>query len=57
MNEVYEKYVKLDDGRFIFVGWGPIIKDFAIEIKETKKFIYVTYEYLTGNIEIYRYRK
>lgn len=57
MNKVYEKYVKLDDGRFIFVGWSPIIKDFAIEIKETKKFIYVTYEYLTDNVEIYRYRK
>lgn len=57
MNGVYEKCVKLDNGRFLFVGWGPIHKEFEIARKETNKFIYVTYKYLTGNVEVYRYRK
>ena len=56
--DVMETCVKTDGG-YTFVGWSnPNSKDeFCMDVKETKKFIYKTYKYLTGNIEVYRYRK
>lgn len=55
--EIYETSFKMDNGRFIFVGWTSIDDKFVVERKETTKFIYVTYKYLNGNVEYYRYRK
>lgn len=57
MKEVFETYCKMDNGRWIFVGWHNMRTDFVFAKRETKKFIYVTYKYLTGNIEEYRYTK
>lgn len=52
----YECEIKVN-GKWFFVGWYEIKKDFEVVFKETKKFIYQTKKYLNGDIEEYRFRK
>ena len=56
LNNELPKYMKYNN-RWIFVGWDKIDEKFMIAKKETKKFIYITYKYLTGNIEEVRFQK
>lgn len=73
MNKRYETYVKMKvvnkklssrlggectDERWVFVGWGkPMNEEFCIKTQETKKSIIKTYRWLTGETEMYSYRK
>lgn len=52
-----EKYVKCDN-KWIFVGWQDIVAEvWAIQIKETSKFIYILNKYKDNSLEEVRYRK
>lgn len=54
----FETYAKNERGKFIFVGWGQMLnEEFCIETKKTKRFIYKTYRWLTGKVEVYRYSR
>ena len=56
MERKYETYVKLENGKWIFVGWGSMMnEDFCIETKKRGKYTYKTYRWSTGKIEEYRY--
>ena len=54
---IYETWQKMDDRKWIFVGWLPITNEFLVSKKEYKKFIYVTYKYLDGTVAEYKFRK
>ncbi len=52
-----EKYVKCNN-KWVFVGWRDIVAEvWAIQTKETAKFIYLTNKYKDNSIEEVRYRK
>ena len=54
-NKRYETFTKVD-GRFIFMGWYPLLnEEFCIETKYRGRFVYKTYKWLNGNIEVNRY--
>ena len=56
MERRYETYVKLENGKWHFLGWYSMKnEDFCIETKTRGKYIYKTYRWLTGTIEEYRY--
>ena len=52
----YETYIKLENGRWHFVGWYSMCDEqFCIETKTRGRYIYKTYKWLTGKIDEYRY--
>lgn len=59
-NEKYEKDLKLSNGKWVFAGWSYITpleqEKFCIEEKIRGKFLYRTFKYLSGNIEVERYK-
>lgn len=56
MERRYETYVKLENGKWLFVGWGSMInEEFCIGTKTRGKYIYKTYKWLSGKTEEYKY--
>lgn len=54
-----EKYLKMENGRWIFVGWADMCNDFnkfIINEKSARGFIYRTYKWTDGTIEEVKYR-
>lgn len=57
MKNLMEKYVKKNN-KWIFVGWHDIVAEvWAIQIKETSKFIYILNKYKDNSLEEVRYCK
>lgn len=56
MNRKYETYIKLENGKWLFVGWGFLMnEEFCIETKIRGRYIYKTYKWLSGKVEEYKY--
>ena len=62
MNKYYEEYIKLDNGKWLFLKVNINVFDnkeqekFCIKTKEKYGFIYKTYKYLNGRIEEKKYK-
>ena len=56
----YENFIKTNTGRYMFIGWYPMLnEDYCIKTKtrkvNNKTWVYKTYRYKNGEIEDYKY--
>lgn len=56
----YENFKKMENGKWLFLGWYPMQEErFCIDTKTRvtngKTYIYKTYKYLNGDIEVIKY--
>lgn len=51
----YETFLKINN-KWKFMGWYPIMNNnFILDYNKRGKYTYITYEWLDGNVEQYRY--
>jgi len=52
----YETWVRLDSGRYYFVGWYQMTnEEYVVATEKRGKYLYKTYQWLNGDIEKLRY--